>query len=123
MNNTISERIKFIISELGYNINSFSKLINISNNVTIGRIVNENRNPSYDVLAKIIRTLGSLNARWLITGEGEMFEKECPNCAIKSKEIDHLKSKIEAYKEVIEIYSSELKTASKKEDKSKAASA
>lgn len=58
---------------LGLNKNSFSKAIGLSNNVTIGRIINEDREPSFDILTKIIQTYGSINANWLLTGEGEMF--------------------------------------------------
>ena len=55
------------------NINSFSKAIGLTNNVTIGRIVNESREPSFQILNKIIQTFGNINANWLITGRGEMF--------------------------------------------------
>lgn len=71
--NSISDRIEGIMKELGYNKNSFSKAIGLGNNVTIGRIINEKRDPSYEVLQKIIQTFGhTINARWLVTGEGEM---------------------------------------------------
>lgn len=55
------------------NINSFSKAIGLSNNVTIGRIISEEREPGFQVLSKIMETFGSINANWLITGKGEMF--------------------------------------------------
>ena len=70
---SISERIELVIKELKHNKNSFSKAIGLGNNVTIGRIINERRDPSYDVLHKIIQTFGNkINARWLLTGEGQM---------------------------------------------------
>ena len=72
MKNHISERIAILIKELGYNFNSFSKVIGLSNNTTIGRIVNEKRNPSYEVLQKIVLRFNDINAYWLLTGEGEM---------------------------------------------------
>lgn len=75
VNNKISDRIDMIIRELGLNKNSFSKVIGLDNNVTIGRIVNEERSPSYEVLNKIIQTYGSINANWLLTGNGSMFTK------------------------------------------------
>jgi DNA-binding XRE family transcriptional regulator len=71
----ISHRIKLIMNGLGYNKNSFSTAIGMTNNVTIGRIVNENRNPSFDIIEKIIQTFGSkINSDWLITGKGEPFK-------------------------------------------------
>lgn len=73
MKNLISERIELIIKELGYNNNSFSKAIGLSNNVTIGRIINENREPSYAILERIIQTFGNINANWLLTGNGNAF--------------------------------------------------
>jgi len=73
---SISDRIKLIIKEFGLTKNSFSKAIGLSNNVTIGRIVNEERKPSFEILEKIIQTYGSINARWLISGEGEMLKED-----------------------------------------------
>ena len=70
---SVSERIELLIKELGYNKNSFSKAIGLGNNVTIGRIINEKRDPSYEVLQKIIQTFGhTISAKWLVTGEGQM---------------------------------------------------
>lgn len=69
----IGQRIELLINALGLNKNSFSKAIGLSNNVTIGRIVNQDREPSFEIIQKIIQTFGSINARWLITGEGDMF--------------------------------------------------
>lgn len=79
MQKLVSDRIKLIIKALDLNNNSFSKAIGLTNNVTIGRIVNENREPSYDVLQKIIQTFGSINANWLLTGAGNMFIEVTPN--------------------------------------------
>ncbi|MEA2041169.1 MAG: hypothetical protein U9N85_01270 [Bacteroidota bacterium] len=64
------------MNEFNYNKNSFSKAIGINNNVTIGRIVNEDRNPSYEIIEKILLTFGSIDANWLITGKGEMLKSK-----------------------------------------------
>jgi transcriptional regulator with XRE-family HTH domain len=70
---SVSERIELLIKELGYNKNSFSKAIGLGNNVTIGRIINEKRDPSYEVLQKIVQTFGhTIDLKWLLTGEGQM---------------------------------------------------
>jgi len=74
MNTDISNRIKLLIDYLNLNKSSFSKAIGLSNNVTIGRIINENRKPSYDVIEKILLTFGNINANWLITGKGSMLK-------------------------------------------------
>lgn len=75
MSNTVSNRIKLIMNHFDLNKNSFSKAIGMTNNVTIGRIIDEQREPSYQVLAKIIQTFGSIDAGWLITGEGIMLKE------------------------------------------------
>ena len=70
---SISQRIEKLIKVLGHNKNSFSKAIGLGNNVTIGRIINENRDPSFEVLQKIMHTFGEqISAKWLLTGEGRM---------------------------------------------------
>lgn len=61
------------------NVNSFSKAIGLTNNVTIGRIINEDREPSFQILNKIILTFGSVNANWLLTGKGEIFDSSTDN--------------------------------------------
>lgn len=70
----VSNRIKALIEGLEMNTSSFSKAIGIGNNVTIGRIINESRKPSYDVLEKILQTFGNVNADWLMKGQGAMFK-------------------------------------------------
>ena len=69
----IAQRIEKLIKALGYNKNSFSKAIGLNNNVTIGRIVKDKREPSYDILRRIIKTFGHrFNVNWLLIGEGSM---------------------------------------------------
>lgn len=73
MEDTISDRVRLIIKALGYNKRTFSQAIGLSNDVTIGRIINEQREPSYKILNSIIQTFGNINANWLLTGKGEML--------------------------------------------------
>ena len=75
MKDSVSTRIVLIIKELGMNVNSFSKAIGLTNNVTIGRIISEEREPGFQVLSKIIQTFDSIDANWLITGKGEIFKR------------------------------------------------
>ena len=51
------ERIKFIMEKEGYNKNSFSYAIGMTNNVTITRLINEKRKPSPNTCAKIAQRL------------------------------------------------------------------
>ncbi len=71
----ISYRIKIIIDNFNENISSFSKKIGVSNNVTIGRIINENRKPSFEILNKILKEYPQINCHWLLTGEGQMMDQ------------------------------------------------
>ncbi len=117
MKNSISYRISLIMKEFNLNKNSFSKAIGISNNVTIGRIINEDRQPSYEVLYKIIQTYGSINSDWLLTGKGEMLKSsepaqsladnaeknkpppgDCKLCKEKDKHIESLKEHVDTLK-------------------------
>lgn len=66
--------MSLLINELGYNKNSFSHRIGMSNNTTIGNLVNKEKyKPSYDVLIKIARTFPEVNIDWLVTGRGQMI--------------------------------------------------
>jgi transcriptional regulator with XRE-family HTH domain len=69
------ERIKKVMEYFDMNKNRFSKEIGMSNNVTIGRIINEKRRPSEATLLKIAKRFNSVNIDWLKTGKGEMIVK------------------------------------------------
>lgn len=76
VNDFVSDRIEAIMRHFGKNKNSFSSDIGLTNNVTIGRIVNENRNPSFEVLQKIAIAYPEVNFNWLLTGEGSMLKND-----------------------------------------------
>ncbi len=103
MGNTISDRVGLLINTLGYNKRTFSQAIGLSNDVTIGRIINEQREPSYKILNSIIQTFGNVNAKWLLTGQGEIFcEKNVhinvhPNVHPEVEENAHLNAYLNAY--------------------------
>lgn len=73
---TINERIEVLIKHLGYNTYSFSKQLAVASSSTLPNILkNRRRKPSFDVINRILTRFTNINARWLITGEGEMFMK------------------------------------------------
>lgn len=79
------------------NKNSFSRLIGLSNNVTIGRIINENRHPSQKVLQLILTIFSNINANWLVSGMGEMyknpFDRDAENILLnKISKLDNSKT-------------------------------
>ena len=117
----IGDRINNIINHLGMNINSFSKEIGMSNNVTIGRIISGTSKPSFEILSKIVlRYCSIINVVWLITGKGEMLIKgseklssmvsepsnnlysECKSCKEKDKLISVQEDNIALLKEKLE---------------------
>ena len=67
------ERIHTIITSKGLNKNSFSAAIGMDNNVTIGRIINEKRNPSAATCKKIIDSFPQYNPDWILEGTGDML--------------------------------------------------
>ena len=50
--------------------------IGLTNNVTIGRIINENRRPSQKTLQMILTKFSNVDANWLFTGIGEMYKSD-----------------------------------------------
>jgi len=70
------ERIIELMKYLNLNKNSFSDEIGMSSNVTIGRIINEKRNPSKTTLEKIVNRFPQINYDWLKTGNGEMLKND-----------------------------------------------
>ncbi len=94
----VAERIELLIKELGYNKNSFSKAIGLTNNVTIGNIVNNNRQPSFGIIERIILSFENVNANWLITGKGEIFLNNKPSVSDSEGDIQEVKAQLEQCK-------------------------
>lgn len=70
------ERVKYIMDNEGLNKNSFSSAIGSSNNVTITRIINEQRKPSRSTCEKIVNAFPKYSLNWLLTGEGDMLTQK-----------------------------------------------
>lgn len=67
------ERVKYIMQQEGMNKNSFSAAIGMSHNVTITRIINEQRKPSQATCEKIIEKFSNYDLNWLLDGIGEPY--------------------------------------------------
>lgn len=85
------ERVKFVMENEGHNKNSFSKAIGMSSNVTITRLINEERKPHRNTLKKIARRFPSYSEKWLFDGEGGVYkqpdkEEEVEENDIQTKE-------------------------------------
>lgn len=68
----INDRIKEFMLEMGLNQNQFSLRLNTSSS-RISNIINKRNRPDSDILAKICHVFTNVNARWLLTGEGDMI--------------------------------------------------
>ncbi|WP_459210969.1 helix-turn-helix domain-containing protein [Aquimarina rhabdastrellae] len=72
------KRIQQIIEHYNLNKSSLSRELGYSQNSTIGRIINEKREPSRKTLEKILKRFPDLNYDWLVMGKGTMFkDKKC----------------------------------------------
>ena len=67
------QRIQLVMEKEGLNKNSFSKAIGLSNNVTITRIINEQRTPSRTTCEKVVNAFPQYSLDWLLTGSGDMM--------------------------------------------------
>lgn len=72
------KRIDKLMTYFELNKNSFSKEIGLTNNVTIGRILNEDRDPSPKTIKMILDRFPQVNPNWLKFGEGEMLKETPP---------------------------------------------
>ena len=72
---TINERICYIIEKEGHTVGSFAKKMNVRDqtirNITIGR-----NKPGYDVIVKIIDSFEWVDASWLIMGQKNYKEAD-----------------------------------------------
>ena len=69
---TLNRRIEMLINALRHNEASFSRALDEWPRTT-NRIVLGHHGASVGYIAKILVVFPSVNARWLILGEGEMF--------------------------------------------------
>ena len=65
---SINERIRYIIEREGHTVSSFAKKIDIANQ-TIRSITNDRNKPSYDIIVKIIEGFEWVDANWLVMGQ------------------------------------------------------
>ena len=68
----INQRIKALIEVKGFNVNSFSIKIGISQR-TMSNYILLDRFPAYKTLHAILTTFTDVSAEWLMRGEGSMF--------------------------------------------------
>jgi hypothetical protein len=75
---TINQRIKFLVDTLSPSARAFSEAIEESPTNTFNYIGGRLVEPRAGYLAKMILHFGNINAHWLLTGEGEPFLSGTP---------------------------------------------
>jgi len=70
---TINQRLKILIEKVSPNAKAFSETIEESPATTHNYIGKRQTEPRAQYLAKVLYHFADLNARWLMTGEGEAF--------------------------------------------------
>ena len=70
----VHERIRELIEAMGTNVAAFSREIGINNHQTMYKLLNNGTKPSYDTLVGILTAYKQVDPRWLLLGEGEMFD-------------------------------------------------
>ncbi len=75
---TINQRLKFLIEHLSTSVRAFSESIGDSYSNTQNYIGSRQLAPKHEYIAKVLKHFSNVNARWLLTGEGEPFTGEAP---------------------------------------------
>lgn len=86
---SVNDRILLIMKEKGFNKNSLSKLLDVSQ-PTLKNLEAKENLPSFKLIFGIIKLFDDISIEWLLTGRGEMLrlkdERMPPVVAIVSKE-------------------------------------
>lgn len=91
MQTTINQRIKFLLENFGLSARNFGKAIGVAENTTQNYLEPRLAQPKADYLERVLLHFESINARWLLTGQGEPFlsnpPTEASNTASSNKKI------------------------------------
>ena len=82
----MKDRILKIINEEGLTASNFAKEIDVLAS-TISHISSGERNPSLDVVQKILAKYRSINPDWLLFGKGDMYRNEIVTNTIQPSKI------------------------------------
>jgi hypothetical protein len=70
---TINQRLKFLIGKLAVSARAFSEMIGESPTNTQNYVGSRQTEPKHEYLAKVVHHFDTVNAHWLLTGEGAPF--------------------------------------------------
>ncbi|MEO9476635.1 MAG: hypothetical protein ABJN36_02280 [Cyclobacteriaceae bacterium] len=72
----INDRISELIGKLETNPNSFAENIGVKGTVVYNIIKGRRSKPSFEVLQKIILAYQTVNANWLLNGDGDVWKED-----------------------------------------------
>lgn len=78
MQTTINQRIKFLVDHSKLSARKFSKELGVGETTTQNYLEPGNREPGARYLERLTKRFETIDARWLLTGEGEPFTSEAP---------------------------------------------
>lgn len=85
----MKERIQQFIDIKGIGAGEFATLLEVQRS-NISHILNGRNKPGASLIEKMLIAFPELNARWLLTGEGNMLEDQAPDGS-KTKELESVK--------------------------------
>lgn len=84
----MKERIQEFIDSKGISAGELASLLEVQRS-NISHILNGRNKPGASLIEKMLIVFPELNARWLLTGEGKMLEKETPDLSNIDKNLIH----------------------------------
>ncbi len=82
----ISDRIELLIRENELSSSAFADRVGVQRS-NISHILSGRNKPGLDLLQKILKNFPEVNANWLITGQGEVFQQAQLNSAVEIEKI------------------------------------
>lgn len=90
----INDRITELILQLEMNANSFADTIGVKSAVIYNIIKGRRSKPSFEVLQKILMAFQTINANWLLRGEGDLWKEENETKDIKEVTYDRIEERV-----------------------------
>lgn len=90
MEQSVNQRIKLLINELGLTVNAFANKTGVSQKA-LSNMFLRGTEPSSKTISSICKMVDHINKEWLLTGEGQMFT-DTKNESDKKKDIPILDS-------------------------------
>jgi len=106
---SIHQQVKLFIDTNRISRTEFALRIK-TNTTTVGNIVNGKNNPSAEILRNIVMAYPNINANWLLTGEGPMFQSGVDSYF---NEVKSLEIKLVATEGMVTLLTNQLKDKEK----------